>query len=100
MSEYTHKSIKEMPDITEHWPHSKGAVLFEYNGIEVCFGRNEYGDYYYHCWIDSSGSKLKLGSQAHLEECKKEIDSILSEGLQWRRSSNKRMFLTSTPFFN
>ena len=99
-SKYTHKSIEEMPDIVKRWPHSKGAVLFEYKGIEVCFGRSDYGDYYYHCWTDSSGNKLKLGIQAHLEECKKEIDSIVSEGIQWRRLSNERMFLTPIPFFN
>lgn len=100
MSEYTHKSIEEMPDIAEHWPHSKGAVLFEYKGIEVCFGRSDYGDYYYHCWIDSSGSKLKLGSQAHLEECKKEIDSIVQIGFESNVLGSERMFLTPIPFFN
>ena len=100
MSGYTKKSIEEMPDIAKHWPHSKGAVLFEYKGIEICFGRGDGSDYYYHCWTDSSGNKVKLGNQAHLEECKKEIDSIVSKGIQWRRSSEQRMFLTPVPFFN
>ena len=100
MTMYTKKLIDEMPNIIQYWPHSSGAVLFEYKGIEICFGRSEYGDYYYHCWMDSSGNKRKLGDQAHLEECKKEIDSILQIGFQGNVSGSKRVFLAPIPFYN
>lgn len=100
MSRYTKKSIEEMPKITEHWPHSKGAVLFEYKGVEICFGRSDYGDYYYHCWVDGSGKKIKLGDQEDLEECKKEIDNILETGFQGNVPGSRRMSLIPIPFYN
>jgi hypothetical protein len=93
MSQYTRVLIAEIPYIASNennnWPHSKGAALFFYKGVEICFGRSEYGDYYYHCWRDKDGKRIKLGDQAHLENCKAEIDKVL----------NKKD-LTPIPFYN
>lgn len=100
MSGYTKKSIEEMPSVAEYWRHSEGSVLFDYKGVQVCFGRSEHGDYYYHCWTDSSGNNIKLGEQAHFEECKKEVDKILTTGFRGNCRNSKRMLLTPIPFFN